>query len=144
MKKYFVKYLPTGKEIKGIRELFDKSNPYHKAGFDYLDAIEDRKFFLCSKDITVDDFGTTYHSSEDTLIATENTHWRIKDFGYYKIIGEISPDVKWVKENDEFDDEEIQIVGENKYGERHPLWMYKPEDEPKIYCEIKGPCGHYH
>lgn len=113
-KKYFTKYLPVEGEIKVgdvyLQNLIGIGFPneirIYTGG--KLEARDKKvKLFLCSRDITVDDFGTTYHSSEDTLIATENTHWRIKDFGYYKIIGEISPDVTWVKEGAEFSEDEV-------------------------------------
>ena len=155
-KKYFTKYLHVEGEIKE-GDIFEVEKGTYsklisminntckclcihgfKVGQEYtchaVNLQKKFKLFLCSRDIKPEDYTKEgnvyiYHDGSEPS---------------FKVIGEISPDVKWVKENDEFDDEEIQIVGENKYGERHPLWMYKPEDEPKIYCEIKGPCGHYH
>ena len=52
--------------------------------------------------------------------------------GFFKVIGEISPDATWVKEGDEFDESDID----------HGGWV--DEDLKTILIKIKGPCGHFH
>lgn len=74
--------------------------------------------------------------------------------GFFKVIGEISPNATWVKQGDTFTEDEIAF---------HPtkgFWMFIPFSEDKVATEtflksdllekgiwvvgIKGPCGHFH
>ena len=120
MKKYFVK-----EEKKWIKKGYFKS-----------------KFYLCSRDIQVgEEFlqkGIFAIHPTARFVATEVTEEWIKDdenkkyapATVYKIIGEISPDVTWVKEGDEFDEDQIlkwDIIGSE----------YK-------FIQIKGACNHFH
>lgn len=85
-----------------------------------------------------------------------------------KLIGQVSPEATWVKDRDLFSKDEFRVMGENAWGELHPISYYKKKteitgpwendwgkwkpnpislkekDKPKIFVEIKGPCGHFH
>lgn len=50
----------------------------------------------------------------------------------FKVVGEISPEATWVREGDEFDEDEVTEP------------MFKDVGSFKKYCYIKGPCGHFH
>lgn len=52
----------------------------------------------------------------------------------FKVIGPISPDATWVKEGDNFDENQLEIPN----GEV-PIFKGIPN-----CIKIKGPCGHYH
>jgi hypothetical protein len=53
-------------------------------------------------------------------------------------IGQISPEAKWVKEGDEFVEDEIFL---SKYGSN---WDNKKPLSQKYTAFIKGSCGHFH
>lgn len=145
-KPYFTKYLPVEGEIKpdddfkhsikdGIHTNTDITSINHP---DYQKV----KLFLCSRDIKVGDkqihlpsgeIISTIHDEIDLELCTVG----FKSIGLqpvFKVIGEISPDTTWVKEGDEFDEDEIRnakglaAMGAIEYN----------------YWEIKGPCGHFH
>jgi hypothetical protein len=119
------------------------------------------KLVLCSRDIQAGDIlkecnkdnkERIVHHFEPVLLfgvyvyepwPSENEEWIQADQAF-KVIGEISPEAIWVKEGDEFDEDEVHVVGENSWGERQSIDLYKETDNPKIYCEIKGPCGYFH
>lgn len=75
---------------------------------------------------------------------------------WLKVIGEISPEATWVKEGDEFDEDEVEGV---LYNRKHPdesiygftveklLAWIKLNPMPEKYqviFHIKGKCGHFH
>ena len=61
---------------------------------------------------------------------------------FFKVIGEISSDAHFfVKEGDEFKEDDIQIYSEDKFGEPYPK---DPKDIFVIYALVKGCCGHFH
>lgn len=77
----------------------------------------------------------------------------------FKVIGEISPEATWVKEGDEFDEEEIlrdvlikdTFDGVDGYIHLHPKGNEKIRElgSTEIFIEeypiqIKGCCGHFH
>ena len=147
MKPYFAKSLPKGREIKGIRELFDKNNPFHKAGFDYLDAIEERKLFLCSRDIT---FPCDIYCFGEKVWRKNCQSTSCPDC--VKVIGEISSEATWVKEGDEFDEYQIWCKNIPFWGNHHVMIQPHAWKEPRPIDEgwsdeiikVKGPCGHFH
>lgn len=155
MKKYFTKYLPVEGEIKNgdkyVTEdgiLRDTTYQTEDGRGGTIDRTHDKKvkLFLCSRDIQVGD---------KVIDSIDGKEYEVKS-GFLppemvKVIGEISPEAKWVKEGDEFlgpeagvkcevfpihdhDDETEEMIFTDKYG--------KKVDTP-IYL-IKGPCGHFH
>jgi hypothetical protein len=71
--------------------------------------------------------------------------------GYYKKIGALSPDAKWVKNRDRFYEDELRVlfvsgdlegkIFDYKYG--MAIFGGNPDKAP-IRILLKGPCGHYH
>jgi hypothetical protein len=129
------------------------------------------KLFLCSRDIQVGDKVKSFNYPEQPEFEVKNIRiskkvvgkqnhseiYHLADIQYpnevstssvsnfFKVIGEISPEATWVKEGDKFGILEVKIVGENSWGERHSIGLYKKRDNPKVYCEIKCPtCKHFH
>jgi len=117
MKKYFVKYLPVEGEINPNDWMIDsygnifkcKSKEGNKIlGTAYLTYVEGEprkvKLFLCSRDIQVG----------DKVLDEEFCDWIVEENDLKnlslltKVIGEISKDAIWVKEGDEFNEDEIE------------------------------------
>jgi hypothetical protein len=110
--------------------------------------------FLCSRDIQVGDTFNHigYHESRATTISDglvyNGTAHRFKVENCWKVIGEISPEAKWVKEGDEYDYGEVRINYSCEKGNECDLYFgeqlcsapHKLLDPIKI----KGPCGHFH
>jgi hypothetical protein len=94
--KYFVKYLP----VEG--ELTDENRKFPN-------QVYPVKPFLCSRDIQVGD-EMNHPFQPYTFRATNNNKEVWKDC--FKVMGEISPDAIWVKEGDEFEEDDIQQVVE--------------------------------
>lgn len=135
MKPYFAKLLPTKGEIgRGDKYLHPNGCIQQLAkdvSLSLLPEINKKgkliKLFLCSRDIQVGDKfhrkytkGTGY-TPEMECIGKDTTNTifysqGINDEIYnardlcFKVIGEISPEATWVKEGDEFDEEEWQNV----------------------------------
>ena len=143
MKAYFAKHLPVEGEIeegdfyvtapdyKNIRKCEDKS-------WGTFEMCKKVKLFLCSRDIQVGDILSCVVKGE--LITapepiTESQLQYINKDSWYKIIGEISLEATWVKEEDEFDQTEVLRIAK---GIGNPV-----NSEFHVY-QIKGPCGHYH
>jgi hypothetical protein len=140
MKKYFATHIPEEDENKS-------------------DDIIHVKLHLCSRDIKIGDKGLvskeiSHKSTMPILDAYELQ--ALKEYGAYKIIGEISPEATWVREGDEFDEdevrfrimnvnflEEIAIVDNLEQAYEHGYYEAHT-DECKIIAEIKGKCGHFH
>jgi hypothetical protein len=142
---YFAKLLPidVNADIKinyPLQDDYWPSRRWNNDGTDYIDMSgrEEFKLFLCSKDIQVgdkvmDEKGQIYHADEG------NIHFIGDTIQGYKVIGEISPDATWVKEGDEFTEEELSYKYDGAYLHL-THWM---PDVLKI-IGIKGPCGHFH
>ena len=125
-KKYFAKYLPVEGEIKegdywigdGISipkqatRLEEKASEAVQKAFgikyrkDFLKLKNAKKvnLFLCSRDIK---HGDKYHDYAGAPVFTHDEDDPMLDKDCFKIIGEISPNATWVKEGDEFDEEDI-------------------------------------
>jgi hypothetical protein len=127
-KLFFTKYLPIEGEIAKYGEkVIDESGDVSVYKYSELNTthgnLKKTKLFLCSRDIEVG----------DKVLDEEFCEWIVQDsdlkalYLLTKVIGEISPEATWVKEGDEFDEEQIQFRGclQN-------------------LCLIKGPCGHFH
>jgi len=113
MKKYFTAYLPTEGEIKegdmtiGVRgHIAPAITPkdYNNIYVPYWDGRKLVKLFLCSRDIK---HGDKYHDYAGSPVFTHDEDDPMLDKDCFKIIGEISPNATWVKEGDEFDEEDL-------------------------------------
>lgn len=102
------------------------------------------KLCLCSYetnpgDICID--GDTYES----FVASEITKWYP---GAFKLIGEISPDAKWVKEEEKFTEEQVRIITRKEFSHFDPTVKSSPAQviykSKVIIIQILGPCGHFH
>ena len=128
--KYFAKYLSVEGEIEegdywthsGLqaRKIIDidkkvnlKEYPEVKTKRDYLKLKNAKlcKLFLCSRDIQIGDWITNINRQEthvdEELLSTINKGLLPEDF---KVIGEISPEAIWVKEGDEFDEDDVRFM----------------------------------
>lgn len=109
MKQYFAKYLPVEGEIKeGLPALFTDgviAIPLQcNVELAKKNGAKVVKLFLCSRDVNLGD---------DVLDSNFNKHYVSDNYmtnkhqwegNWFKVIGEISPNAKWVKEGDEFDE----------------------------------------
>ncbi len=132
--KYFAKLLPTEGEIKEHDLVFTKFGlgtvvhiyPGNKAiEVEYKDTtrtidegMKPAKLFLCSRDIHV---GDEYWSEKQERFITRTEQIQnlrdkkgVEDSGY-KVIGEISPYAIWVREGDEFTDDDVDIIYYDRY-----------------------------
>lgn len=181
-KLYFAKYLPAKGEIKdgqlGISVNGALYTHHEHLGKEYGKPV---KLFLCSRDIQVGDkvlCPMPYQNDRleefiiverpagynlDMLVGIFSDGRQMTEPAYlnqstFKVIGEISPEATWVKEGDEFDEEEIGIlynfVGEDSDDELFTIDSFWKEAKrwyhgkvPKYInppIAIKGPCGHFH
>lgn len=128
MKKYFAHYLPVEGKVEAgdycidnlTKEVFKMGKGINTMPKNLQDKLRENatkvKLFLCSRDIQVGDkcialdgLYIVPQSESDLAISKEE--------GHFKVIGEISPDATWVKEGDEFDEDEIMdfIMGDDYY-----------------------------
>jgi hypothetical protein len=171
MKLYFTKYLPIGGEIREGDKAIDKNihhpNNIVTLSFDkYGNASDGRgvyssdglkklkkvKLFLCSRDIQVGDEVQLYKEGfklgEKVVIKTKDNLNLAKMAMGFRVIGEISPEAKWVKEGDEFDKDEVTIC----WYKGDKFWLYfqnwevpRTEGEYHIVCKIKcDKCETFH
>lgn len=127
--------------------------------------IQKVKLFLCSTDIQVGDKAQRYFKDKlcnptEVLDIQEDkvkmdggsftSIWDAKDL-FFKVIGEISPEAKWVEEGDVFDENELGwLLWDTRFPEDGDIF-YEFSNEPeikdkysfKVIC-IMGPCGHFH
>lgn len=178
MKTYYTKYLPIEGEIK--------VGDYVKNNLDGLEGktirsiskeeINDKEYsklelFLCSRDIQIEDHAMellTTGEYDIFQIDTENDIYddMIADKRQFKVIGKVSKDAFWVKDGDEFDDNEINLQWYDDSGSSDITWTNINEffDEDDIIdnyiyagksywdylsgdikrVQLKGPCGHFH
>lgn len=183
MKTHFAKYRPVEEEIKqgdlpcqvldthSNKIIEYKESEYGSNASDYYKKI---KLTLCSRDIQVGDEvisnnGPKFGFSEYKGIATvvENGIVRVIEtkggseawgqLPAYKIVGEISTKATWVKEDDEFDEDELLIYCEDKeypdetfyprniteaYGFQKVYVVPRPE-RFRILVKIKDKDGHF-
>lgn len=145
MKQYFAKYLPVEGKIKepNIEEYREDSDFPHKYIKDmeiYEEEKGDQQLFLCSRDIKVGD--KVYYPARDAYFEVKTVipktgyvsikipgmkdGWGVMEDERFKVIGLISPEATWVKEGDEFDEDEWGNIKQNEF------------------LQIKGLCGHFH
>jgi len=143
-KLYFAKYRPVEGEIKEGETGISINNATY-THFNHLGKNYGKpaRLFLCSRDIKPEDYlkeGNVhiYHDSSEPP---------------FKVIGEISPEATWIKENMEFDERDLAFNSDES-EERLPVgkgkvflmgfdWA-KPEADYKGFIYIKCPCGHFH
>jgi len=122
--KYFCKYLPVEGEIKeGDKFLFKSSQTIFTAGqienkmieefnHDKYFSIEDCKkvkLFLCCRNIQVGDKVKYKDVSTEIEIPIDKENWSwLSKHASWSVIGEISTDAVWVKEGNEFAEDEIE------------------------------------
>ncbi len=168
MKQYFVKLIQAEGDIKvgdyvkeGLSPSFHRVMEHSDIAFINSKNSPFQKFkaFICSRDIQVGDKIYVYYDSKshrwnngfyfvtsvkDRIEAykegtpKDNISSIHKD-NPIKIVGEISPDAIWVKEGDEFNEDELEKTDEFS-GLYHSV--YKGERLQRY--KIKGPCGHFH
>jgi len=159
-KSYFAKYLPVEGEIKEGELVTDNHGifPYHKGNpcQGVFGNFKKVKLFLCSRDIQVGDkvvyeahldFGVQLVTNiEDDEVAVLSKGSKTHAHNLLKVIGEISPEATWVKEGDEFDEDEWRFVVYDFDITPIILPKNRKYDKKKdvFNLEIKGPCGHFH
>lgn len=88
-------------------------------------------------------------------VEGDNEKYYIADFTSYdfKSIAEISTDAKWVKENDEFDENEIELWWFEPFVRSNPCLRYTKDTKDidwfpctsmVVLAKIMGSCGHFH
>jgi len=144
--KYFAKYLPVEGEIKKEdRQIDSKGNisVFTSVSMNILgETYKKVKLFFCSRDTQVGD--KDVHWDEATTDIVDKLDVKLgKEAGAFKVIGEISPEATWVKEGDEFNENEIQRYAKLEHG--IAPWI-KDREKVGYECivQIKGPCGHFH
>lgn len=161
-KPYIVKWLPVSGEVEeGDRYMLTSPDIIHTcfktpegtlSTFLFTSKPKKVKLFLCSRDIKVGDKffrryanSTTEHTSEMVCIAigdgvfySEGINDTIQSENYlsYKVIGEIPSSCKWVKEDDEYSEEEVAITAMYQ--------RYEPHAFKYNWIRIMGPCGNFH
>jgi len=158
MKIYFAKYFPVEGEPDNGDMVISPDGKITKVVLSEITYPEDytigganlAKLFLCSKDIKIGD--------KVKLLEGSNNDYDIKfedEIGndlWFKVIGELSPDAIWVKEGDEFNEEEWSLFG-YKQGMIFPDGILKnPEYQAKykkdyihLFVKIKCPtCNTFH
>lgn len=132
MKPYFAKYLSVEGEIKENDLLINPAGTYeyYRKSLDITGSIYNGckkvKLFLCSRDIQVGDmvqeifydgtlskmysFGKLPNINDLVILYNGKLHHQTRIENIIKVIGEISPEATWVKEGDEFTEDEIKII----------------------------------
>lgn len=132
MKKYFAKYLPVEREKVKLPTF----NPEHPNQYSELPV---KKLFLCSRDIEWNENAKYWHLKNQHFLTGilgigEDSKEVHHDKGWSKseevimALGEISPDAIWVKEGDEFDEDEVKesyIITNDKRSSSYNLHWYR-------------------
>lgn len=149
MKTYFTKYLPVEGEIKEGDKVFNTFGEIvvTSDGHKYIKEWKLAKLFLCSRDIQIGDKVEISDSlSKYWDLESENDVRIAKDKGFYKVIGEVSPEATWITEGMEFDRNDFQMIWSN--GKQRKLSRYDLRDveiEPILIAEFKCPtCKQFH
>lgn len=135
--KYFAKYLPVEGEIREGDHWVHPNGailPWTKTYVDGPIATLNPKkaqLFLCSRDIHAGDRYLTEPDLSKERICEDDSY----NFDHcLKIIGPISSEATWVKEGDEFEEEDAKE--EDIFNDLGHI--------SGCYYMIKGPCGHFH
>ncbi len=129
------------------------------------DFFQKVALFICSKDDVIldykfmwsgDDINTFEITTERKLdvfkFSLEHEKETRDGYAYYfTVIGKVSPDAIWVKEGDEFNDEDLGIRLTNHHGdifsmtsEPFTLHNFKQYNRDYVRISVKGTCGHFH
>lgn len=169
--KYFTKYLPVEGEINEGDKFLDHTDNlikdahipeiYNNPHVPYFDGYKKVKLFLCSRDVQKTDKEIYVHKPDgsevtkveliDIISDKENTvvmfKWGEQTPGTliqntFKKIGEISPGAKWVKEGNEFDEDEVfaTLIG-TMNNEGKFVYLLKQEDIDFHYIQVKYRSG---
>lgn len=162
MKTYFTKYLPVEGEIKDGERGWSINNALY-THYEYLGKSYGKpvKLFLCSRDIQ--DHDNCIYMGKYKGVVTRSIHgksiWVLTDGegnhhiyaddldNLIKVIGEISSGAIWVKENQEFEEEEIKCgpTGVRTHTEENPDGTFDATYEFRKIIKIKCPtCKNYH
>lgn len=154
--KYFAKYFPVeGKIRQGDKYLEDGLiliATEHKDYYNY-DFLKKVRLFLCSTDIQV---GNNYHfdvgyASGERIADQDDIDQLHLENNPFKVIGPISPEATWVKEGDEFNEDQVkrEVIRNNGIG-RSEMVVLNHKISPtskKVFGPmlfVKGPCSHFH
>ncbi len=159
---YFTKYLPVEGDVEfgdkykllGNRyDVFTSSEQNPGQGKGVLEKVK-QQLFLCSEDIAIGDVAMeqlvngTYDSFP---IDTPNDIYAdmIAKHTQFKVIGPVSCSAGWVKEGDEFREDQIirhHICYDSpgNMGYCFHCQRSKGCDSEDYDYQIKGPCGHFH
>jgi len=142
MKKYFAKYLPVEGEIKDDdMSQYNNITGIHSGWAEHCKGLARRvKLFLCSRDIEPGD--KVYSDFDNGYLGIAKK----KSEGFnFKMIGEISPEATWVKEGDEFDEEDVKEIWWHPKGNCETFPPRNPNQTHKIKrFLILGPCKCFH
>lgn len=149
MKKYFAKYLPVEGEIKEGDIFIHPDGTKERASRD-LDGrgLSKVKLFLCTKNIQVGDrYKSPRYAESNEYIDIERYASEPME-GSFKIVGEISPEAIWIKDGDEFDEDQVKGYFEKlPYDENHKdmidkaILQFKKSLVFKIKC---SQCNTFH
>lgn len=147
--KYFAKYLPAEGEIKEgdtIKDLVSGDIGIVKKWEKHINEQDDYKkvkLFLCTHDMegVIGGDGTKVYLPHDPKHKNEEKPFRV--------LGEISKNALWVKENDEFSEEKVKHnhICHDSWGNTGYCFhcqRSKGCDSKDYNYLIKGPCGHFH
>ena len=129
--KYFAKYMAVEGEIVDyfiqptgeLGLMYDGLKEFPGMA-EYLTKCKPAKLFLCSRDIQDEDWSV--NGRIHLYFEPKNENERHP----FKVVGPISPQALWVKEGDEFGEEELEFDVRS--------------DDQSRPIKIKGPCGHFH
>lgn len=156
---YVAKYFPVDDEIKiGDLYMYRNSIPVKRLEKETIPGTEDykkAKLFLCSREISIGDKDIWFiHASGEMEHIKEVKYEHQFDFmkellkvgkDLLKVIGPISPYAGWVKEGDEFEFKDLDLIHP---GDRHMHVGFSGDRIHEInaphYVSIKGPCGNFH
>jgi len=157
MNKYFAKYLP----VEGGVFFTNALNSEGVIGQEGLQDVffQKKKLFLCSRDWEYGDNVIHIKTFKKTTISPAFINKYLHKMGYnddenwVKVIGEISPNATWVKEGDEFTEEQLGIYTDDTLSSMVEFVPYNciPEDNwndlgsPDIIIGILCPtCKTFH
>jgi hypothetical protein len=159
MKQYFAKYLPVEGSVEhGDLYFFNEdeckrlnvsinsvgranTNAFGQPKYHYH-GRQKAKLFLCSKDIQV---GDICYFNDDPLAAEVQATEKSLDFlkrKSFKKVGEISPNAEWVKEGDEFDEDQVAPTCNLARDDQFYLWSALEfcSKEKGFRIKVKCPC----
>lgn len=127
--KYFTKWLPVEGVIeKGDTTIKDGIRFYHhdisQSGLE--EGHQKIKLFLCTRDIQVGDKVRTFQNpTAEWTLGEINQYMYISGAVYslFKVIGEISKDAIWVKEDMEFEEGDINRQFYDDSGSSESEWL---------------------